>query len=252
MAPTPTLQEVIDSVRHDSSTGDALDQLRTAAATVAELSAVGDEALGYFVDRARRSRHSWTDISAALGVTRQAAHKRFAAATRPPGLDQFTARALRVVAAAADVAHHLGHPYVGTEHLLLSLYAEEGGVARMVLTGAGISRDAAEQAVLHRVPRRNETPEPPLPHTARAAAVLEGTLREALQLGHNYVGTEHLLLAFYAEPVVAATSKPESGYRRGGGMAAEILTGLGLDRATARDRVVRVLASYTPDGGTGA
>jgi hypothetical protein len=252
MAPTPTLQEIIDSVRHDTPTGNALAQLRGAAATVAELSEVGDEALGYFVDRARRSGHTWTDISAALGVTRQAAHKRFAAATRPPGLDQFTARALRVVAAAADVARDLGHPYVGTEHLLLCLYAEEGGVARAVLTGAGIDRDAVEQAVLHRVPRRDETPEPPLPHTARAAAVLEATVREALQLGHSYIGTEHLLLAFYAEPVVAATAKPEFGYRRGGGMAAEILTELGLDRETARNRVVHVLASYTPDGGTGA
>ena len=168
---------------------------------VAELSEVGDAVLGYFVDRARHAGASWTAISAALGVSKQAAHKRFAAATRPPGLGRFTDRARRVLSSATDVARGLGHAYVGTEHLLLALYTEPDGLAARILVEAGIDRDAVEEAVLRRVPRGTETPQPPLPHTPRAVAVIEGTVREALLLGHNYVGTEHLLLVLYTVPV---------------------------------------------------
>jgi hypothetical protein len=245
MATTPTLQELIDTIRRDAPTDDALDQLSTASAAVADLSEVSDAVLGYYVDRARHSGYSWTDISAALGVSKQAAHKRFANATRPLGLDRFTNRALRVLEAATSEARGLGHPYIGTEHLLLALYAEPDGVAAKVLTGAGIDRDAVEEAVLRRLPRRDETPEPPLPHTPRAVAVIEGTVREALLLGHNYVGTEHLLLALYADPLapVGAGGVP---YRQGGGLAAEVLTGLGLDREAAHARVVEKLTELLP------
>ena len=243
MAPTPTLQDLIDTVRHDAPTDDALDQLGTASAAVAALSEVSDAVLGYYVDRARRAGYSWTDISAALGVSKQAAHKRFAAATQPPRLDRFTDRTLRVLAAAAEVARGLGHPYVGTEHLLLALYAEPESVAALVLIEAGIDRGAVEQAVLRRAPRREEAPEPPRPHTPRAVAAIEGTVREALALGHNYVGTEHLLLALYADPM-APVGPGGTAYRTGGGLAAEVLTGFGLDRATAAARVTDMLAAY--------
>lgn len=77
MAPPPTLQELIEIVRQDAPSDDPLDQLATAAATVADLSEVGDAVLGYYVDRARHAGASWTAISAALGVSKQAAHKRF-------------------------------------------------------------------------------------------------------------------------------------------------------------------------------
>ena len=204
---------------------------------VAELSEVGDAVLGYFVDRARHAGASWTAISTALGVSKQAAHKRFAAATRPPGLDRFTDRARRVLSSASEVARGLGHAYVGTEHLLLALYTEPDGLAARVLVEAGIDRDAVEEAALRRVPRGAETPEPPLPHTPRAVAVIEGTVREALLLGHNYVGTEHLLLALYTDPVAPVGPGGEPG-RVGGGLAAQVLRELGLDRQTAQARVV--------------
>jgi hypothetical protein len=243
MAPTPTLQELIDTVRQDAPTSHALDQLAAAASAAAQLTEVGDAVLGYYVDQARRSGHSWTDISASLGVSKQAAHKRFATATRPPGLDHFTARARRVLETATDAARGLGHPYVGTEHLLLALYSEPDGVAATVLTEAGIGRDAVELAVLRRVPRRDETPEPPLPHTPRAVAVIEGTVREALLLGHDYVGTEHLLLALYADPV-APVGPGGAPYRQGGGLAAKVLVDLGLDRGSAATRIADLLAGY--------
>src|SRR5690606_10095560 len=143
---------------------DPLDQLATAAATVADLSEVGDAVLGYHVDRARHAGASWTAISAALGVSKQAAHKRFAAATRPPGLDRFTDRARRVLSSATEVARGLGHAYVGTEHLLLALYTDPvapvgprgepgrvgGGLAAQVLRELGLDRQTAQARVVDR------------------------------------------------------------------------------------------------------
>ncbi|HZO64230.1 MAG TPA: ATP-dependent Clp protease ATP-binding subunit, partial [Kribbellaceae bacterium] len=78
MTPGPNLQELIDTIRADAGSGDALDELAAASATVTELSMTGDAALGYFVDRARGAGHSWVEISGVLGVSKQAAHKRFA------------------------------------------------------------------------------------------------------------------------------------------------------------------------------
>lgn len=240
MAPTPTLQELIETVRTDALTDDALDQLAAASVAAAELNEVGDAVLGYYVDRARRSGYSWTDISTGLGVSKQAAHKRFATATRPPGSDHFTERAKRVLNNATEVARGLGHSYIGTEHLLLALYTEPDGVAAKVLTGAGVGREAVEEAVLRRVPRQDKTPEPPLPHTPRAVTVIEGTVREALLHGHNYIGTEHLLLALYADPVAPGGTS----YRQGGGLAAEVLIDLGIDRAGAAARVADLLTGF--------
>jgi|SRR5690606_804294 len=165
MAPTPTLQELIEIVRQDSPSDDPLDQLATAAATVADLSEVGDAVLGYHVDRARHAGASWTAISAALGVSKQAAHKRFAAATRPPGLDRFTDRARRVLSSATEVARGLGHAYVGTEHLLLALYTDPvapvgprgepgrvgGGLAAEVLRELGMDRETAQARVVEKL-----------------------------------------------------------------------------------------------------
>jgi hypothetical protein len=233
MPPTPDLQELIDTVRDDSPTSDALDQLATASTAVAQLSEVGDAVLSHYVDRARRSGYSWTEISTALGVSKQAAHKRFAGLTRLPGLDRLTDRVRRVLAAATGRAREFGHPYVGTEHLLLALYAEPEGLAAAVLTESGVSRPAVEEAVLRRAPRRDGTPEGPLPHTPLAAAAIERTVREALQLGHNYVGTEHLLLALY--PGAGGT---------GGGLAVEVLTELGLDREAAHARIIEKLSGF--------
>src|SRR5690606_32794252 len=179
-----------------------------------------------------------------LGVSKQAAHKRFAAATRPAGLDRFTDRARRVLSSATEAARGLGHAYVGTEHLLLALYTEPDGLAARILVEAGIDRDAVEEAVLRRVPRGTETPQPPLPHTPRAVAVIEGTVREALLLGHNYVGTEHLLLALYTDPVAPVGPGGEPG-RVGSGLAAQVLSELGLDRETAQAKVVEKLAELT-------
>ena len=193
MTPAPTLQELIETVERDSPSADMLDLLATASSTVAQLEEVGDAVLGHFIDRCRRSGRSWTEISGALGVTKQAAHKRFSFSA-PPTLERFTERARRAVDAAAVAARDLGHNFVGSEHLLLGLFAQPEGLAARALTEAGIDRGAVEAKVLEMVPRGDEPLlDNPL-YTPRASMALQGALGEALRLGHNYIGTEHILL----------------------------------------------------------
>jgi len=192
MTPAPTLQDLIETVEHDAAGGDPLDLLATASSTVAQLEEVGDAVLGHFVDRCRRNGHSWTEISGALGVTKQAAHKRFSFSA--PTLERFTERARRAVDAAAVAARELRHNFVGTEHLLLGLFAQPEGLAARALAGAGVDRAAVEAKVLEVVPRGGEPMlDNPL-YTPRASLALQGALEEALRLGHNYIGTEHILL----------------------------------------------------------
>ncbi|HEY8457530.1 MAG TPA: Clp protease N-terminal domain-containing protein [Actinopolymorphaceae bacterium] len=234
MTPPPTLHDLIETVRRDSASDDVLDQLATARALVAELSETGDAVLGYFVDRARVSGKSWTEISNVLGVTKQAVHKRFAgsffAGQGGPTLQRMTARARSAFDAAAPAAAALGHPYIGTEHLLLGLYAEPESIATKILLEAGISREDVEADVLARTGRGPGAGEDEPPLTPRAAAAMTGSLAEALKLGHNYIGTEHLLLALYRDPEAVAP---------------QILVSRGLTEQTAREKVIEALAGYT-------
>ena len=192
MTPAPTLQELIETVEHDAPSADVLDLLATASSTVAQLEEVGDAVLGHFVDRCRRHGHSWTEISTALGVSKQAAHKRFSFPA--PTLERVTERARRAIDAATVAARALGHNYVGTEHLLLGLFAEPEALAAKALAEAGVDRAAVEAKVLEAVPRGGEPLLENPPYTPRASLALQGALGEALRLGHNYIGTEHILL----------------------------------------------------------
>jgi hypothetical protein len=192
MTPAPTLQELIETVERDAPSSELLDLLATASSTVAQLEEVGDAVLGHFVDRCRRNGHSWTEISSALGVTKQAAHKRFSFPS--PTLERFTERARRAVDGAAKAALDLGHNFVGTEHLLLGLFTQPEGLAARALAEAGIDREAVETKVLEVIPRGSEPLlDNPL-YTPRASLALQAALGEALRLGHNYIGTEHILL----------------------------------------------------------
>jgi len=147
---------------------------------------------------------------------------------QPRGMFQrFTDRARRVVVLAEEEARLLRHNSVGTEHILLGLLHEGEGVAARVLESLGINREALRQQVEQLIGEGQQAPGGHILFTPRAKKVLELSLREAIALGHNYVGTEHILLAML---------------REGDGVAAQALTGLGIGHAQVRERVLGLLA----------
>jgi ATP-dependent Clp protease ATP-binding subunit ClpA len=242
MTPPPTLQDLIDTVRQDSPTSGPLDELTTAAATAAQLESASDALLSHFVDRCRRDGRSWTEISDALGVTKQAAHKRFAAeiadriiARVPaPSLERFTPRARSVLATARQAAQESG-ARGNSGHLLLALYSQPEGIASRVLVAMGVSVEAVQAAFEALSPAAAEpTAEAPA-YTTDAAQALRDALTEALSLGHNYIGTEHLLLGLY---------------RSQDSPAAAILAVVGSTEAEARTRVLELLRAAKPSDGT--
>jgi hypothetical protein len=214
------------TVRSDAASDAALDLLGAAMAVAGEIEHTADALLGQFVDQCRRAGHSWTEISAALGVSKQAAHKRFSPGS---GQERFTVRARSAVAGAVAAAQRLGHPYVGTEHILLGLTTDANALATMILTDKGATPGRIEAAILARTPAR-EPIGSEVPLTPRASEALTRAGAEAQGLGHNYVGTEHLLLGLFADPE---------------GMAATVLAELGVTRDAVRDRMIELLAGYT-------
>jgi len=138
---------------------------------------------------------------------------------------RFTDRARRVIVLAKEEAGALNHNYIGTEHLLLGLLSEGEGIAARALTSMGIGLDAARQAVLDIIGPGQQAPSGHIPFTPRSKKVLELSLREAQQLGHSYIGTEHLLLALM---------------REGDGVAPQILVASGLDLNRVRQQVLEL------------
>jgi hypothetical protein len=145
--------------------------------------------------------------------------------------ERFTDRARRVIVLAQEEARMLSHTYIGTEHILLGLIHEGEGVAAKALTSLGISLDAVRQQVEEIIGQGEEAPSGHIPFTPRAKKVLELTRREAEQLGHNYIGTEHILLGLI---------------REGDGVAAQVLVKLGADLNRVRQRVIQLLHGYQP------
>ncbi len=227
MTPSPTLQELIDEVRTDSPSDEALIQLSQASKTVRDLEQVGDDLLGYFVDRCRRNGHSWSEISGALGVSKQAAHKRFT--FDAPTFERFTERARTVLGRSEREAHRLGHGFVGTEHILLALVEVTDGLAVRVLSEAGISKSMVEEQILALIKRGTASEEGELPFTPRAKAAFRSAVEEAVRLGHNYVGTEHLLLGLVRDE---------------DSVAAKVLLNLKAGYGVIRDRTLELLAGY--------
>ncbi|MEE0239825.1 MAG: ATP-dependent Clp protease ATP-binding subunit [Pauljensenia sp.] len=143
--------------------------------------------------------------------------------------ERFTDRARRVVVLAQDEARGLKHNYIGTEHLLLGLISEGEGVAAKALETMGIKGEAVRASVIEIIGEGEKPVEGHIPFTPRAKRVFELSLREALQLGHNYIGTEHLLLGLLQE---------------GEGVAAQVLTKQGADLAQVRQTVIQMLSGY--------
>src|SRR6195256_565628 len=143
--------------------------------------------------------------------------------------ERFTDRARRVVVLAQEEARMLNHNYIGTEHILLGLIHEGEGVAAKALESLGISLEAVRQQVEEIIGQGQQAPRGHIPFTPRATKVLALSLREALQLGHNYIGTEHILLGLI---------------REGEGVAAQVLVKLGADLNRVRQQVLQLLSGY--------
>jgi ATP-dependent Clp protease ATP-binding subunit ClpA len=143
--------------------------------------------------------------------------------------ERFTDRARRVIVLAQEEARLLNHNYIGTEHLLLGLAHEGEGVAAMALESLGISPEAVRAQVEEIIGQGQRAPTGHIPITPRAKKVFELSHREALQLGHNYIGTEHILLGLL---------------REGEGVAAQVLVKLGADLSRVRQQVIQLLSGY--------
>jgi ATP-dependent Clp protease ATP-binding subunit ClpA len=179
--------------------GEPLDQLTDAMLAADALGEVADHLIGHFVDQARRSGASWTEIGQCMGVTKQAAQKRFVPRAQADPIDpndgftRFTPRARNVVVESQNKARQMVNDEIQPGHLLLALFADPDSLAVRLLEGQGIDADAVAVALT--------MPEPAIeipaliPFSGAARKVLELTFREALRMGHNYIGTEHILLA---------------------------------------------------------
>ncbi|MFC0037006.1 Clp protease N-terminal domain-containing protein [Actinomadura rayongensis] len=227
------LDELIDAIKtvHD----DALEQLSSAVVAAEHLGDVADHLIGHFVDQARRSGASWTDIGKSMGVTKQAAQKRFVpkpAADLDPneGFSRFTLRARNAVMAAMNEARAAGNPEIRPEHLVLGLLGDPDSLAAKAIVAQDVALDAVREAATARLPER--VPDVPelVPYDAKARKALELTFREALRLGHNYVGTEHVLLALLEQE---------------GGDG--VLSGLGIGKDAVEEHVRASLAAVLAD-----
>ncbi|MFT2014964.1 Clp protease N-terminal domain-containing protein [Streptomyces sp. 796.1] len=236
ITPPIRLDELIEAIK--KAHPGALDQLAGAVLAADHLGELADHLIGHFVDQARRSGASWTDIGASMGVTRQAAQKRFvpkganeaAEVDVSQGFNQFTERARNVVVAAHNEAAAARNAEVGPGHLALGLLGEPQALAARAITAQGVALERAREALLAALPAAaDEVPEL-IPYSAGARKALELTLREALRLGHNYVGTEHILLALL---------------EHGEGVGA--LTALGVTREATAEYVARALAEIAAE-----
>ena len=208
------LDDLIEAIKKNHSA--ALDQLSDAVLTADHLGDVADHLIGHFVDQARRSGASWTDIGRSMGVTKQAAQKRFVPKGDAPDFGRFTNRARKVVVSAQEEARTAGNNEITTAHLLLGLAADPTALGARAIVAQGAALDAVRQAATATLPTPADSQPALIPFDAQAKKALELTFREALRMNHDRVGTEHLLLALL---------ELEDG--------TGVLAGLGLEKAVA-------------------
>jgi hypothetical protein len=221
-----TLDALISEVKSRRPDGTALDHLAEASAMANHLDELADHLVGHFVDQARRTGASWTMIGQSMGVTKQAAQKRFVAGET--SMDRFTDRARVVVLKAQLEARNRGHREVTGLHLVLGLLAEWEGFAGRAIEAAGATKDAVAGAIVAALPPAGE-PRHHVQFSAGLKKVHELIVREALRLGHNYVGTEHILLG-----LLEARDEP----------GAEVLLGLGVSKAGAEAWTLKALDEF--------
>src|SRR5215469_6368860 len=229
------LDDLIEAITKVHS--DPLEQLSSAVIAADHLGDVADHLIGHFVDQARRSGASWTDIGRSMGVTKQAAQKRFV--PKDPGgpldldpnegFSRFSPRARNTVITAQNEAHAAGNDQIRPEHLVLGLLTDPNSLAAKAIVAQEVSLKTARQAAIAAMPPAAEQVPALIPFGPQAKKALELTFREALRMGHNYIGTEHILLALL---------ELENG--------TGVLTGLGLDKTATEAYVTAAVAAVLP------
>jgi hypothetical protein len=234
-----SLDELITYVKTLTPEGGPLDNLSDAVSVGVGLDETSDALIGHFVDQARRTGASWSQIGASMGVSKQAAQKRFVAQWESAEFSRFTQRSRNVLAAAARIAAGAGAGTIDAPHLAAGLLSEPDGLAAKVIHGAGLT-DEQVLTALGLEPAAGVTPgegasggEEAAPEALRrlrfteeGRAAIRGAVVTALKLGHNYIGTEHLLL----------------GILHAKGDAGQILIGLGLTAGLTRSSLAEEFA----------
>ena len=231
------LDDLIDHVNHQHPDGGPLVALSEAMTIAERLGEQADHLIGHFVDQARRSGASWTEIGKYLGVSKQAAQKRFV--DKPLDVNnpdhearlyrRFTPRARIVIDKAQLVARDIPNDEVGDVHLLLGLLEESGSLAGETLKTMGVNRKRLTTEAHGLLPEPAQPTTGVIPFDGMGRSVLKLTLREALGLGHNYIGTEHLLLGLIAA----------------GGPAAELLERHEVEHEAAKQQIGQQLAELS-------
>ncbi len=229
---TVRLDDLIEAITKVHS--DPLEQLASASVAADHLGELSDHLVGHFVDQARRSGASWRDIGASMGVSKQAVQKRFVvkdvgdlvSIDASQGFSRFTVRAKNVVVASQEAARAASNDAVGMVHLVLGLLSEPQAIAAVAIVAKGVPLDAVRAAATAALPPAADQLPALIPFSADAKKALELTFREALRLGHNYIGTEHILLALLE-------------VEAGDGL----LSGLGIDKAAVEAQIAIELAA---------
>jgi len=226
-----SLDNLIAFVKSLHPDGDQLENLADAFSVSAQIDDQSDALIGHFVDQARRAGASWSQIGASMGVSKQAAQKRFVAVWESAEFSRFTQRTRSALAAAARSAAAAGASPVGATHLAAGLLSEPDGVGAKAIHGAGLSDEQVLAALGVEAAGDGEGGTDvaalrEMRFTEAGRAALRSALTTALRLGHNYIGTEHLLL----------------GILQGHGDAAHALIGLGLTAEVAERQIAAEIA----------
>lgn len=236
-APTP-LNALIAQVLDAHPGADPLARVEAACQAAADLDKVADHLVGHFVDDARAAGFTWTQIGEHIGVTKQAARKRFAprgvpdkasgTAGRENAFARYTDRAKHVVVLAQENARQHEHPFISTEHILLGICQEDRDVGALAIEASGVRVTDLQADIATRLAPASATVKGHIPFAHEAKKTLDLATRASLLLGHDQVGTGHLLLGLIEE---------------GTGLAAQVLTETGVTAQRAQAEVVRLLSA---------
>jgi Clp amino terminal domain, pathogenicity island component len=221
------LDDLIDGIVQVRS--DVLEQLAEAVLAADHLGEVADHLIGHFVDQARRSGASWTEIGKRMGVTKQAAQQRSVPKDQLESTNiPFTQRAWNVLTAAQSEARAAGNHEIGAVHVALGLLSEPNSLAMLVLTQFGATPEMLREQTVEYIPAQSAAVPDLIPYNQEGRKALDLAHREALRMGHNYVGTEHILLGLIE-------------FESGNGP----FSTLSINQHSAREKVKAILAPST-------